>query len=521
MNLNKFLSLIKAHQIISAIAGIILATIVIISISGSKNTSAQLITAERKTLTQEVVVTGKTKPLTSVNLGFERSGKIIIADTAVGQTVVRGQILAQLDASELLASRAEAEASLQDQQAKLAELQTGARPEEIQIYQTKTVQAETGLVDGRQNLIQKIYDVYAKSDDAVRNKADQLFSNPQSSNPQLSYLLVADSQTKSDLELGRQITENSLKSVNNLLADLSTAGDLGNIVNLARQNLNQITLFLTNLGSAINSASAKNPAQTALAGWKTDIATARISVNAASDNLTAAYEKFNGAESNLVIVRQELNLKQAGPTANQLTAQKASVAQAQARLDNAKVQLAKTVLRSPINGVITKQDAKIGQIAGANDPLVSIIAPSDLEIEAHIPEVDIGAIKIGNPVNVTFDAFSNEKFYGAVAFIDPAETIVDGVVNFKIIITLKSKDDRLKSGLTSNLAIQTLSKNDVLTLPQFAILENDTGTFVRVIKNKSAQNIPVRLGMRGADGYVEILSGLADLEQVVNIGAKK
>jgi len=520
MNFSKFFGLIKAHKIISSIAGLVLAIIVIINFSGSKNASNQLITAERKTLTQEVIVTGKTKPVTSVDLAFERVGKIVIANSTVGQTVVRGQILAQLDASELLASLNEADANVKDQQAQLAQLQAGTRPEEIQIYQTKEAQAETSLTDAQQNLIQKISDTYAKADDAIRNKIDQLFSNPQSTNPQLSAILGADAQTKSDLEFSRQVTENSLKSLNSLISNLNTSADFQISVNSVRQNLNQITAFVDKVALVANDAASRNPSQTTVAGWKTDIAIARTNVNLAVNDLTVAYEKYNASESDLTIAQQELNLKKAGPTVEQLAAQDALVSQVKAKLSNINAQLAKTVLRSPIDGIITKQDAKAGQIASANTPLISVMTPNNLDIEANVPEVDIGNIKINDLVGITFDAFPNEKFQGSVAFIDPAETIVDGVVNFKVIVTLSSKDDRLKSGLTSNLAIQTLSKDVALALPQFAILENDKGDFVRIVKNGTTQDIPVRLGIRGTDGYVEILSGLADLEKVVNIGTK-
>ncbi|MEK7062550.1 MAG: hypothetical protein AAB946_00790, partial [Patescibacteria group bacterium] len=115
-----------------------------------------------------------------------------------------------------------------------------------------------------------------------------------------------------------------------------------------------------------------------------------------------------------------------------------------------------------------------------------------------------------------------------------AETIIDGVVNFKIKAVMEAQDPRVKSGLTANLDIATLSKNDALVLPQYAIIENDSGTFVKraIVKpgssalanitssNVKTEEIPVKIGLSSADGMVEILSGLSEGDQILNIGIK-
>jgi HlyD family secretion protein len=188
--------------------------------------------------------------------------------------------------------------------------------------------------------------------------------------------------------------------------------------------------------------------------------------------------------------------------------------------------LDKTVLRSPIAGVITKQDAKLGQIvtvttsAVANSALISIISQNRLEIETNVPEVDIGRVSTDNPVAITFDALLGETFSGKVVKIDPAETVVEGVVNYKVTILFNDGDNRVKSGLTANLSIKTASKTDVLTLPQYAIVEKDAGTFVRVPVAGGFRDDAVTLGLRSADGTVEIITGVTEGETVVNVGYK-
>jgi multidrug efflux pump subunit AcrA (membrane-fusion protein) len=129
-------------------------------------------------------------------------------------------------------------------------------------------------------------------------------------------------------------------------------------------------------------------------------------------------------------------------------------------------------------------------------------------------------VNVNDPVNMTFDAFPGETFTGKVFFIDPAETIVSGVVDYKIKVSFDKIDPRIKSGLTANLEINTQKKDGVLVLPQFAILQTDTGSFVKEVKNGAVVQMPVTLGIRDDQGNVEVVSGVSEGDQVLNIGLK-
>jgi multidrug efflux pump subunit AcrA (membrane-fusion protein) len=127
-------------------------------------------------------------------------------------------------------------------------------------------------------------------------------------------------------------------------------------------------------------------------------------------------------------------------------------------------------------------------------------------------------LALGQTVNITFDALPGENFTGSVMEIDPAETIIGGVVNYQIKVALNSTDSRIKSGLTANLSIITEVKKNVVLLPQYAVQQNNQGTFVRVVNGSSTTDVSVKLGIRGQDGNVEIISGLAAGQVVQNIG---
>jgi multidrug efflux pump subunit AcrA (membrane-fusion protein) len=96
-------------------------------------------------------------------------------------------------------------------------------------------------------------------------------------------------------------------------------------------------------------------------------------------------------------------------------------------------------------------------------------------------------------------------------------------VNYKTTITFSQNDPKIKSGFTANLKIQTMKKDNVLILPQYAIVENDRGAFVKKMNGGNAgqtTEIPVTLGIRSQNGMVEIIDGVAEGDRVLNVGIK-
>ena len=142
------------------------------------------------------------------------------------------------------------------------------------------------------------------------------------------------------------------------------------------------------------------------------------------------------------------------------------------------------------------------------------------EVDAGVSEIDIGKISVGDKVAMTLDAFAGETFSGSVFYIAPAETNTAGVISYQTKISFDKADPRLKSGLTANINIQTKQDDNVLILPQYAILQNDQGTFVETLQNNKIIQNPVTLGIGDQEGNVEVLSGVIEGESVLNIGLK-
>ncbi|MDD5589972.1 MAG: efflux RND transporter periplasmic adaptor subunit, partial [Candidatus Portnoybacteria bacterium] len=171
---------------------------------------------------------------------------------------------------------------------------------------------------------------------------------------------------------------------------------------------------------------------------------------------------------------------------------------------------------APFEGVVTKQDAKVGQIVSINTPLISLMSRAQFQIEANIAEADIAKIKIGNAARVTLDTYgSQEIFFTRVAKIDPAETLIEGVATYKTTFQFDREDSRIKSGMTANIDIVAQEQKGVLSLPMRAILQESGRRFVLARNEEEFQKKEVMLGIRGVSGDVEILAGVKEGDEVM------
>lgn len=486
---------------------------------GSKPAAVLTVLAEKRDVVQEVSVTGRVKPAQSIELAFEKTGKIASINVDVGDRVKVGQILMAEESGELRAGLIQAEANLESEKAKLSELERGTRPEEIQVQKTKVANAKVALEDAKRNLVDKLGDAYTKSDDAVRNKADQAFANPQTSNAQLN-ISSPNAQLENEVESARLSLGGVLSSWAVSLSGLGLSSDFAPHLQTARANLDNVRLFLDKLSLIVNNpGSSKAVSGTSEAipdAWKSDLSTARANVNTAISNLSAADEKFRTAESSLALVEEELALKEAGTAPEQIAAQKAKVKSAEANVLNAQVQISKTIVRSPIEGVVTKKEVKVGEIVSANVVVAAVISTAKFEMETNVPEADIAKIKVGDSASVTLDAYGNDAVFDSrVVKIDPAETIIEGVPTYKTTLQFVKEDGRIRSGMTANIDILTAKKEGVIVLPQRAVVVRNGDKIVKILKGESVHETKVEVGLKGSDGNVEIVRGVTEGDAVV------
>lgn len=484
---------------------------------GGGGNEQQTVAVTRGSIVETVSVTGSTVPVQSVALGFGNSGTISHVYSDVGKTVYRGQLLADLSTADLYAQLKQAQASLDTQIAKLEGLKAGSRPEDLETSRAALEKARQDLANMYSGITDTSLDSYSKANDAVRTQLDGFFTNADSSSPKLAYQ-TSNPQAQIDAETKRFLVTGLLSAWQ---PKLTVAQDPDSFDALLRDGvsyLSSVRELLNKVSLTLDSSVALT--STTLASYKANVAVGISAVNTASKNLNTIAQTIASQKLAVAQLQAQLNLKIAGSSAQDIQAQEAQVKSAEASVESARAKLVNSQITSPIAGVITQFDAKVGQLASPGTPLISVISGSNFEVHAGIPETDIGKLAIGNKVNMTIDAFPGETFVGTVFYINPAESVTQGVVDYRVKISFDKPDPRMKSGLTSNLDIETRTAENVLTLPQYAILQNDEGTFVQVMEGKVTKDIPVTLGLQDQKGMVEVKTGVTEGQEVVTIGLK-
>ena len=152
---------------------------------------------------------------------------------------------------------------------------------------------------------------------------------------------------------------------------------------------------------------------------------------------------------------------------------KQQVAQSRESVQRAQTNLGYATITSPIDGVVLSKSVEEGQTVAAsfNTPELFTIAQdlTNMRVIADIDEADIGGVKEGQRVSFTVDAFPEDTFEGSVTQVRQQATTESNVVTYEVVISAPNVDLKLKPGLTANVTIFTLEKNDVLTVPAKAL----------------------------------------------------
>ena len=509
-------------------------------------------------LVQKVSVTGKVEPATNVELSFEKTGRITQAKFKVGDIVKTGTILAALENGDLRAQLTQANAGIDAQRAKLDELKKGTRPEEIQIAQTTLSNAQKSLADAETNL----ENTKNKADADLKKEYDAALStaNESVTNAIYSLFVLTDIQytyfqSASDTD-SVKVAEAKADAIYLLLGEVGAGRATNNAINqmtggakgtvqTAQNNptFANIDFALTQVKSAlqkVKNALDAVPTTSLSSTNKTNLNTEKTSVSADitaisgkieaiavqkatnQNNITGAQISLTAAQNTLANAQANLTLKLAGSTLEEISAQDAQVKQAEANARNIQSQLSKTILTAPVSGIITQQDAKVGEMATPNKIIISIIADAKFEIDANIPEADIAKVKIGDTADVTLDAYGNDvNFPAKVVSIDPAETIIEGVATYKTKFQFLNEDERIKSGLTANIDILTDQRENVLIIPQRAVITKNNEKFVLLdVGQTEPKRQKVETGLKGSDGMIEIISGLKEGDKIVSFGGE-
>jgi RND family efflux transporter MFP subunit len=194
-------------------------------------------------------------------------------------------------------------------------------------------------------------------------------------------------------------------------------------------------------------------------------------------------------------------------TRRALAAAQAASADAQARLATAQQQLDKTRITSPLAGIVSDRPVNAGDVVQPGTPLVTVIDPSSMRLEAAVPSDEVSGIDVGAPVRFTVSGYPDRTFSGSVERINPA---VDPATRQVIIyVSIPNATSKLVAGLFAEGRVATESRL-ALEVPADAVDQSGVAPMVTRIADGRAQRVPVQLGARDdATDRFEIRSGLS------------
>lgn len=503
-----------------AITAVVVIGIIWFMASRPHAASYQLFTVQRGTLTEIVSVTGNVTSTRDTDLSFENGGTIAAVYKHEGDHVVAGDVIARLDTQDLAAQLAEAQANVDAQNAALEKLRVGATPENVAVSQTALNTAAQAFQNSYMSVPNAITSAYSSANDAVRNQLSAFFTNAETNNPQLTFTL-SNSQTMNDISLERAQSSAELNTWQTEEQSITSATPSSTLDMMLQNALAHLSVVKTLLTTALNAAvNATNITATTATAYKTDVTSGLEEADTSIGNINSLAQSIASEKASVAQAQAALNLTLAGATQEDIDAQVAQVEQAQANARSIQVKINKASLIAPLSAIITMQDAKVGEIARSGVPVVSLLADNGLEIDADIAEADIGKVNVGDPASMTLDAFQGKTFSGKVTYINPGESLIEGVPTYKTVFQFDNLDPGAKTGMTANIDITTAVHDNVLFVPQRAVTTNADGTRNVEIYHGVKQPLEMRgvtVGIRDMNGNIEVMSGLAEGETVARL----
>ena len=194
-------------------------------------------------------------------------------------------------------------------------------------------------------------------------------------------------------------------------------------------------------------------------------------------------------------------------TRRALASARAASTDAQARLATAQQQLEKTRVASPLAGIVSDRPVNAGDVVQPGTPLVTVIDPSSMRLEAAVPSDAISGIEVGASVRFTVSGYADRIFTGTVERVNPA---VDPTTRQVLIfVSIPNASSKLVAGLFAEGRVATESRS-ALEVPVDAVDQSGVTPVVTRIARGRAQRVPVQLGVRDeATDRFEIRSGIS------------
>ncbi len=394
----------------------------------------------------------------TVAITTEIGGRIIAVKAAEGDEVTAGQVLVEIDQSNLLAQQAQLEAALATTQANLAAVSAPARPEDIAATEARLAQAKVAR-DGAK---------------VTWQAAQALVNNPHELEAQINQAAARVTDAQSNLEQAQV----NLKRME-IQAEAASRNQSSHAA-LVQNEVAQYQFKAAQVGLQM--------AEVGLSGTKQQVELLqhlRDNPLQLISQVHAAQAAYQQAEATVLVAQANLTATKANPTAEDIAVAQAQVAEAEAALAKVQVQLDKLTLTAPRAGLISHKLVNPGELASPGRVLLELSDIDTVDLTVYMPETQIGQVKVGQRAQVDVDAYPGEVFEGVVTFIAPQAEFTPRNVQtkeervnlvFGVKITLDNPDHRLKPGMPADAEILPQLQPSLAKAPTVQIVPAATFT---------------------------------------------
>ena len=421
--------------------------------ASTSTTQTQLGEVTQATLSSVVESSGSVIPKSKITLAFGTSGVVTKVNVQVGDQVKKGDVLAELDTTDLELAIAQAEQEYLNVQATYSMTVT-PDPNSVAAAELAVSNAAASY-----KLAQQKYAV---------NKTDQVM-----------------------------ISCNNLDNAKQSYDDALTA----------------YNIYITNWRVQVNGTADISPQKSQLdrakAAYEQAVANCNLTKSSINTSgIQSAYASLVQAKANLEALQN--------PSERTLINAAADVNDAKLAYDQALQDLENAKIVAPFDGVVTTVGPVVGAQGGGNTT-IKLADNAQYHVDVLVDEAEIAQVKTGQQVKVTFDALTDVSTTGAVTRISPAGTVSNGVVNYTVRVDLDPVTATLRNDMTSSVSVIIGTHANVLAVPGGAIRSaTEGGYYVNVVQTDgTAKQVPVKTGY--TDGTLTEVAGEIQAGQQVYI----
>jgi HlyD family secretion protein len=439
----------------------------------SNTPTYETFTVQRGAIASTVSATGSIEPNDQASLIFRGVGMVNEVMVTVGQSVKSGQLLAQLDTTDLTLTLANAKVAQEIAAAQLAKLEAPPDLMDVAAAQAAVEVAQAGVASAEAAL--------ASAQASYRN----LFAGPSDAQQ-----VINEAQLRQ-----AEIALKQAQQAYNKIKDQPDAGMYPQAQQLEQATVN----YEVAKAQAAKTVEPVNQAQQAQG----------------LNQIAQAQSAIRQAQAQVVNARNNLDKLLEGPKEEDLTIARAQVKQAQLNVLQAENALANARLIAPIDGVVSQVNIKAGEIANNARPAIVLTDLSQFKMKVLVDEIDVRQVAVGQNVRLSVDALPGAEITGKVTEISPTASNINNVVAYEVTVVPDATDQPLRVGMSATAIITTANVDDVILAPnRFITIDRNTGeAYVFKMVNGEPVRQQVELGLRN-ERESQILAGLQNGDQI-------